>query len=65
MDSKFIAAFLMRTLWDSCGVLLIESPLLLHSSPRSIDVSRRRILHFEFTPEGALDPRLSWFESPG
>ncbi len=47
----------------AAGDVLLMSPLILHSSPRSIEVSHRRILHFEYAPEGALDARLSWSES--
>ncbi len=45
------------------GDVLLMSPLLLHSSHRSIKPNRRRILHFEFAPPTALDPRLKWHES--
>ena len=46
------------------GDVLLMSPLILHSSPRSASPSRRRILHFEFAPPDALDSRLTWHETP-
>lgn len=42
------------------GDILIMSPLILHSSPRSIHPSRRRVLHFEYAPLEKLDIRLRW-----
>jgi hypothetical protein len=45
------------------GDVLLMSPLLLHSSHRSAKPSRRRILHFEYAPPNALDPRLAWHEA--
>lgn len=47
------------------GDVLLMSPLLLHSSKRSTRPNRRRILHFEYAPPGALDSRLSWQETAG
>lgn len=44
------------------GDVLLMSPLLLHSSHRSTKPSRRRILHFEYAPPNALDPRLAWYQ---
>lgn len=44
------------------GDVLLMSPLLLHSSHRSTKPNRRRILHFEYAPPNALDPRLTWHE---
>lgn len=44
------------------GDVLLMSPLLLHSSHRSTKPDRRRILHFEYAPPNALDPRLTWQE---
>ncbi|MES2982035.1 MAG: phytanoyl-CoA dioxygenase family protein [Verrucomicrobiota bacterium] len=45
------------------GDVLLMSPLLLHSSHRSTKPNRRRILHFEYAPPNALDPRLTWHET--
>ncbi|MCE2959810.1 MAG: phytanoyl-CoA dioxygenase family protein [Akkermansiaceae bacterium] len=45
------------------GDVLLMSPLLLHSSHRSTKPSRRRILHFEYAPPNALDPRLAWHDA--
>ncbi len=45
------------------GDVLLMSPLILHSSKRSTRPKRRRILHFEYAPPDALDPRLSWHET--
>lgn len=45
------------------GDVLLMSPLLLHSSHRSTKPNRRRILHFEYSPPNALDPRLKWHEA--
>lgn len=45
------------------GDVLLMSPLLLHSSHRSTKPNRRRILHFEYAPPNALDPRLEWHEA--
>jgi len=42
------------------GDVLLMSPLILHSSRRSIIPNRRRILHFEYAPSHALDARLAW-----
>jgi ectoine hydroxylase-related dioxygenase (phytanoyl-CoA dioxygenase family) len=44
------------------GDVLLMSPLILHSSKRSARPDRRRILHFEYAPTDALDPRLAWHE---
>lgn len=44
------------------GDLLLMSPLILHSSPRSNSPGHRRVLHFEFAPEDALHPDLAWHE---
>jgi hypothetical protein len=44
------------------GDLLLMSPLILHSSPRSESPRHRRILHFEFAPDTALHPKLTWHE---
>ncbi len=44
------------------GDALLMSPLILHSSCRSADPDRRRVIHFEFAREGDLDPLLEWFE---
>jgi len=45
------------------GDVLLMSPLILHSSRRSIIPNRRRILHFEYAPSHALDARLAWHNS--
>ncbi len=44
------------------GDLLLMSPLILHSSPRSESPRHRRVLHFEFAPDTALHPSLTWHE---
>lgn len=44
------------------GDLLLMSPLILHSSPRSESPGHRRVLHFEFAPDTALHPNLTWHE---
>lgn len=44
------------------GDVLVMSPLLAHSSRRSENPSRRRIVHFEYARDKDLDPRLDWFE---
>ena len=46
----------------SAGDVLLMSPLILHSSKRSMVVSRRRVVHFEFARESDLDSDLDWFE---
>lgn len=45
------------------GDVLLMSPLILHSSRKSLVPNRRRILHFEFAPSDALDSRLRWHEA--
>ena len=45
------------------GYVLLMSPLILHSSKRSIRPDHRRILHFEYAPTDALDSRLTWHET--
>jgi hypothetical protein len=47
------------------GDLLLMSPLLLHSSQRSVKPARRRVIHFEYARAIDLHPELRWFESPG
>lgn len=44
------------------GDVLLMAPLILHSSRRSIEPSRRRVIHFEYTVREALDPQLTWHE---
>lgn len=44
------------------GDVLLMSPLLLHSSSRSQVPHHRRVIHIEFAPTDALDPRLQWYE---
>ncbi|MBE2180491.1 MAG: phytanoyl-CoA dioxygenase family protein [Chthoniobacterales bacterium] len=44
------------------GDVVLMSPLLLHSSLRSVAPARRRVVHFEYARETDLDPRLQWFE---
>ena len=44
------------------GDVLLMSPLILHASRRSELPNRRRIIHFEYAPEKALDARLEWHE---
>jgi hypothetical protein len=45
------------------GDILLMSPLVLHVSRRSAWPARRRVVHFEYAPTEALDPRLSWAEA--
>ncbi len=44
------------------GDALLMSPLLLHSSRRSVAPERRRVIHFEYARSIDLDPGLQWFE---
>ena len=44
------------------GDAVLMSPLLLHSSQRSSEPARRRVIHFEYARQEDLDPKLSWFE---
>ena len=44
------------------GDVLLMSPLIVHSSRRSIQPMRRRVIHFEYAREKALDSRLRWLE---
>jgi hypothetical protein len=65
VSPKSIAAFTAdstHTCECQPGDVLLMSPLILHSSKRSDSPHRRRILHFEFAPTGALDARLTWNE---
>ncbi|MBX3747044.1 MAG: phytanoyl-CoA dioxygenase family protein [Verrucomicrobiae bacterium] len=48
----------------SAGDVLLISPLILHASRRVTRPARRRVVHFEYAPPDALDPRLSWAEGP-
>lgn len=47
----------------AAGDVLLMSPLILHASSKSEQPNRRRIIHFEYAPKGALVPELSWHES--
>ena len=44
------------------GDVLAMSPLILHSSHRSTNPSRRRIIHFEYAHRDCLSPALRWLE---
>lgn len=44
------------------GDVLLMSPLILHSSPRSKQPGRRRVLHFEYAVANSLHPSLRWRE---
>ena len=44
------------------GDVLLMAPLILHSSLRSLEPKRRRVLHFEFARDSDLDPSLDWHE---
>jgi len=44
------------------GDALLMSPLILHSSRRSVSPARRRVIHFEFARDEDLDSSLEWFE---
>jgi len=45
------------------GDVLLMSPLILHSSKRSSEPRRRRIVHFEYARDRDLAPNLRWHES--
>jgi len=45
------------------GDVLLMSPLILHSSKRSSEPRRRRIIHFEYARQDDLAPNLRWHES--
>lgn len=45
------------------GDTLVMSPLILHSSRKSLNPARRRILHFEYARAEDLDPSLGWHEA--
>lgn len=45
------------------GDVLLMSPLLLHSSQRSENPTRRRVIHLEYARDEDLDKNLEWFES--
>lgn len=49
----------------SAGDILLMSPLVLHASRKATRPARRRVVHFEYAPTDALDPRLSWAERIG
>ena len=75
--SVFIGSFLTQILedieeWVNKGITTIDceagdvlsmSPLLLHSSKRSLSPARRRILHFEYAERDRLPSALGWYES--
>ncbi|MCC6235760.1 MAG: phytanoyl-CoA dioxygenase family protein [Verrucomicrobiales bacterium] len=44
------------------GDVLLMHPLILHASRRASEPARRRVLHYEYAPGDALDPRLRWAE---
>ncbi len=44
------------------GDVLLMQPLILHASRRAAEPARRRVLHYEYAPGDALDPRLRWAE---
>jgi hypothetical protein len=46
------------------GDVLLMSPIILHASRRATQPARRRVVHFEYAPLDALDPRLTWAEAP-
>jgi len=46
------------------GDVLLMSPLILHASRKATRPARRRVVHFEYAPSDALDPRLTWAEDP-
>lgn len=47
----------------AAGDVLMMSPLILHTSRRSANPGRRRIIHIEYAPRDALDSRLAWHEA--
>ncbi|WP_411827355.1 phytanoyl-CoA dioxygenase family protein [Luteolibacter sp. AS25] len=66
LSSDLISEFVSRSSYIcECqpGDILLMSPLILHSSKRSTNPSRRRILHLEYAPQDALDQRLNWHET--
>jgi hypothetical protein len=46
----------------NAGDVVLMSPLLLHSSRRSVAPARRRVIHYEYARIDDLHPRLHWFE---
>jgi len=46
----------------SAGDVLLMRPLIIHSSKKSENPQRRRIIHFEYAQEDDLDKSLSWHE---
>lgn len=66
MDQKAISSFVEKADEVVCeaaaGDVLLMSPLILHSSARSEQPSRRRVLHFEYAIPESLDPNLEWHE---
>lgn len=53
----------ITTIDCEAGDVLSMSPLLLHSSKRSLSPARRRILHFEYAERDRLPSALGWYES--
>ncbi|MEM0968519.1 MAG: phytanoyl-CoA dioxygenase family protein, partial [Verrucomicrobiota bacterium] len=47
------------------GDVLLMSPLLAHSSPRSDSPEHRRVLHIEYAPREDLHALLDWAEAAG
>jgi len=47
----------------AAGDVLLMYPLILHSSSKSKEPDRRRIVHFEYALQDALDMKLNWHES--
>ncbi len=46
------------------GDVLLMRPLLLHASRKSLQATRRRIVHVEYAPRDALAAALDWQEAP-
>jgi len=44
------------------GDILLMKPLILHSSLKSKEPTRRRVVHIEFAKNGDLASSLSWYE---
>lgn len=51
------------TLSCKAGSAILMKPLILHSSPRSVFPTHRRVVHLEFAPKGSLEPPLEWMEN--
>lgn len=62
IESGSITRYSGRTVVCTCdtGAVLVMSPLVLHSSNRSVEPSHRRVLHFEYARRDMLHSDLEW-----